>query len=50
MNTPVEWHSEPLRAGARELVNRSVEMSKCLLERGMTAASIERGGRKASRQ
>jgi nitrite reductase/ring-hydroxylating ferredoxin subunit/multimeric flavodoxin WrbA len=43
-------HSEPLRAGARELVNRSVEMSKSLLEREMTAASIERGGRKASRK
>jgi multimeric flavodoxin WrbA len=43
-------HSEPLRAGARELVNRSVEMSKSLLEKEMTAASIERGGRKASRK
>jgi nitrite reductase/ring-hydroxylating ferredoxin subunit/multimeric flavodoxin WrbA len=43
-------HSEPLRAGARELVSRSVEMAKCLLEREMTAASIERGGRKASRK
>ena len=43
-------HSEPLRAGARELVNRSVEMAKCLLEREITRASIERGGRKASRR
>ncbi len=43
-------HSEPLRAGARELVNRSVEMSQSLLEREMTHASIERGGRKASRK
>ena len=40
--------SESLRAGARELVARSAEMSKCLLEREMTHASIERGGRKAS--
>ena len=40
--------SEALRAGARDLVNRSAEMSKCLLEREMTHASIERGGRKAS--
>jgi hypothetical protein len=31
-------------------VNRSVEMSKSLLERAMTHASIERGGRKASRK
>ena len=43
-------HSEPLRAGARELVNRSVELSRSLLEREMTSASIERGGRKASRK
>jgi multimeric flavodoxin WrbA len=42
--------SEPLRAGARELVNRSAEMSKCLLEREMTRATIERGGRKASKK
>ena len=42
-------HSEPLRKGARELVVRSVEMAKGLLEREMTHASIERGGRKASR-
>jgi len=52
MDRNVEFveHSEPLRAGARELVNRSVEMSKSLLERAMTHASIERGGRKASRK
>jgi nitrite reductase/ring-hydroxylating ferredoxin subunit/multimeric flavodoxin WrbA len=42
--------SEPLRAGARELVNRSTEMAKCLLEREMTRATIERGGRKASKK
>ena len=42
--------SEPLRAGARELVNRSAEMAKALLEREMTRASIERGGRKASKR
>ncbi len=41
--------SESLRAGARELVARASEMSKCLLEREMTHASIERGGRKASK-
>ena len=52
MDRNVEFveHSEPLRAGARELVNRSVEMSKSLLERAMTHATIERGGRKASRK
>ena len=41
-------NSEALRAGARELVARSAEMAKCLLEREMTHATIERGGRKAS--
>jgi multimeric flavodoxin WrbA/nitrite reductase/ring-hydroxylating ferredoxin subunit len=41
--------SEGLRAGARELVTRASEMSKCLLEREIAHASIERGGRKASR-
>ena len=40
--------SEALRAGARELVKRSVDMSKALLEREFACASIERGGRKAS--
>ena len=40
--------SESLRAGARELVGRASEMSKCLLEREIAHASIERGGRKAS--
>ena len=40
--------SEPLRAGARELVKRSVDMSRALLEREFACASIERGGRKAS--
>jgi hypothetical protein len=43
-------NSDSLRAGARELVNRSAEMAQCLLEREMTHASIERGGRKASRK
>jgi len=51
MDRNVEFveHSEPLRKGARELVVRSVEMAKGLLEREMTHATIERGGRKASR-
>ena len=40
--------SEHLRAGARELVTRGMEMSRCLLERQIAHASIERGGRKAS--
>ena len=43
-------HSEPLQAGARDLVKRSVEMSQSLLEREMTHATIERGGRKASKK
>ena len=42
--------SEPLRAGARDLVKRSVEMAQGLLEREMTHATIERGGRKASKK
>jgi hypothetical protein len=40
--------SEGLRAGARDLLTRAAEMSKCLLEREIAHASIERGGRKAS--
>jgi len=40
--------SEGLRAGARELVKRSSDLSKSLLEREIACASIERGGRKAS--
>jgi len=40
--------SDSLRAGARELVKRSVDMSRALLEREMSCTSIERGGRKAS--
>jgi multimeric flavodoxin WrbA len=40
--------SEGLRAGARELVKRSADMSRALLEREIACASIERGGRKAS--
>jgi multimeric flavodoxin WrbA len=43
-------HSESLKAGARDLVNRGAEMARCLLEKEMTPASIERGGRKASRK
>ena len=43
-------HSEALQAGARDLVKRSVEMAQSLLEREMTHASIERGGRKASKR
>ena len=52
MDRNVEFveRSEPLRAGARELVNRSAELSKVLLEREMTHESIERGGRKASKK
>jgi multimeric flavodoxin WrbA/nitrite reductase/ring-hydroxylating ferredoxin subunit len=41
-------NSDHLRAGARELVVRATEMSRCLLEREIAHASIERGGRKAS--
>jgi multimeric flavodoxin WrbA/nitrite reductase/ring-hydroxylating ferredoxin subunit len=40
--------SEALRGGARDLVTRASEMSRCLLEREIAHASIERGGRKAS--
>jgi multimeric flavodoxin WrbA/nitrite reductase/ring-hydroxylating ferredoxin subunit len=40
--------SEHLRSGARELVNRAVDMSRCLLESEIARASIEKGGRKAS--
>jgi multimeric flavodoxin WrbA/nitrite reductase/ring-hydroxylating ferredoxin subunit len=41
--------SEHLRAGARELVSRSAELSRCLLEQHMvTHATIDKGGRKAS--
>jgi hypothetical protein len=47
-NVELVENSEPLRKGARELVTRASEMSKALLEREMTRASIERGGRKAS--
>jgi nitrite reductase/ring-hydroxylating ferredoxin subunit/multimeric flavodoxin WrbA len=52
MDRNVEFveHSEALRAGARDLVNRSAEMSKCLLEREIAHSTIERGGRKASRK
>ena len=40
--------SDHLRAGARELVGRAAEMARCLQEREIARASIERGGRKAS--
>jgi hypothetical protein len=40
--------SDSLRAGARELVKRSADMSRALLEREFACAHIERGGRKAS--
>jgi nitrite reductase/ring-hydroxylating ferredoxin subunit/multimeric flavodoxin WrbA len=41
--------NEHLRAGARELVQRSAELSRCLLEQHMTThATIDKGGRKAS--
>jgi multimeric flavodoxin WrbA len=40
--------SESLRAGARDLVARSIAMAQCLLERELAQAAIERGGRKAS--
>lgn len=47
-NVELVEHSEALRKGACELVVRGAEMAQCLLEREMTHASIERGGRKAS--
>src|SRR5688572_4756204 len=47
-NVELVEHSEALRNGARDLVKRSAEMARALLEREMTRASIERGGRKAS--
>lgn len=40
--------SEHLRAGARDLVVRSVEMAQGLVERATSRDSVERGGRKAS--
>ncbi len=40
--------SEHLREGARDLVVRSAEMARCLLEREIAHASVQRGGRKAS--
>jgi nitrite reductase/ring-hydroxylating ferredoxin subunit/multimeric flavodoxin WrbA len=49
-NVELVENSEALRKGARELVVRSSEMARGLLEREMTHASIERGGRKASKQ
>jgi len=47
-NVELVEHSEALRAGARDLVNRAADMSKGLLEREIARVSIERGGRKAS--
>ncbi|HTU66480.1 MAG TPA: Rieske 2Fe-2S domain-containing protein [Steroidobacteraceae bacterium] len=40
--------SDKLRAGARDLVNRCADLAKCLQERELARATIERGGRKAS--
>jgi multimeric flavodoxin WrbA/nitrite reductase/ring-hydroxylating ferredoxin subunit len=41
--------SESLRQGARELVGRAIEMSRCLVAHHLsTHATIEKGGRKAS--
>lgn len=47
-NVQFVQNSEHLREGARELVVRSTEMARCLLEREIAHASIPRGGRKAS--
>jgi len=47
-NVELVEHSEALKAGARDLVNRASELSKALLERELARAAIERGGRKAS--
>jgi nitrite reductase/ring-hydroxylating ferredoxin subunit/multimeric flavodoxin WrbA len=47
-NVELVANSEALKNGARELVTRSTEMARCLLEREIAHASIERGGRKAS--
>jgi multimeric flavodoxin WrbA len=46
-NVEVVRESEELHAGARALVDRTVEMAKRLRETRMCAKSIERGGRKA---
>jgi multimeric flavodoxin WrbA/nitrite reductase/ring-hydroxylating ferredoxin subunit len=47
-NVELVQGSEALKNGARELVRRGTEMARCLLEREIAHASIERGGRKAS--
>jgi multimeric flavodoxin WrbA/nitrite reductase/ring-hydroxylating ferredoxin subunit len=47
-NVELVENSEALRMGARELVARSADMARGLLEREITRANIERGGRKAS--
>jgi nitrite reductase/ring-hydroxylating ferredoxin subunit/multimeric flavodoxin WrbA len=47
-NVELVESSEALKNGARELVTRSTEMARCLLEREIAHARIERGGRKAS--
>jgi nitrite reductase/ring-hydroxylating ferredoxin subunit/multimeric flavodoxin WrbA len=47
-NVELVAHNDSLRKGACDLAVRSVEMAKALLERDMTHARIERGGRKAS--
>jgi multimeric flavodoxin WrbA/nitrite reductase/ring-hydroxylating ferredoxin subunit len=40
--------SEHLRDGARDLVLRSTEMARCLLEREIAHSTVQAGGRKAS--
>jgi hypothetical protein len=48
-NVELVENSEPLHAGARELVKRCAEMARvCQEGREITHATIERGGRKAS--
>jgi hypothetical protein len=48
-NVELVERSEPLRAGARELVTRAAQLSRCLLEHHLTTQpSVESGGRKAS--
>jgi nitrite reductase/ring-hydroxylating ferredoxin subunit/multimeric flavodoxin WrbA len=46
-NCRIVSHSAELRAGARALVERSVEMARILLGRGVDVAHTEPGGRKA---
>lgn len=46
-NVEIVRESEELHAGARALVDRTVEMAKRLMETRMCGKSVERGGRKA---